>query len=241
MPHHCSLPGGTIRTPTPSAKHRSAVIFIGKGGAKTRMRQQHRLSIKPGWKTKAGFTLIEVLVVLIIVGLVSGILFQALERAYRLQERFGTELFGVQQAQMSADWYRQTIQGLQPDYQDGPNIFQGNDREFSGLTSNPLSAEYGAPTPITWKITNNRRAGITELVYLEGKRETAILVWRSDEARFIYVDEQQTRHDSWPPPLGLHNQLPKQIQLVAEDAGEIATIVAAIIGPAIPLLRPSDL
>lgn len=202
---------------------------------------RHFPSLSTNKSNQTGFTLIEVLVVLIIVGMVSGVLFQALERAYRLQERFGMELFNVQQGQMAADWYRQTVQGLHPDYPDGRSIFQGNTREFSGLTSNPLGDEYGAPTPITWKIRNNRQNGTMELVYLEGKQETIILAWHSNEARFFYFDEKQTPHDSWPPPLGRSTQLPKQIQLVAQDAGDPVNIIAATMGPAIPLPRPLDL
>lgn len=201
---------------------------------------QHPLTInQTGKSNQTGFTLIEVLVVLIITGMIGGILFQALERAYRLQERFGIELFSAQQGQMAADWYRQTIQGLQPDYPDGQNIFQGNDREFSGLSNNPLNGEYGAPTPITWRLSNNK--GITELVYLEGKRETTILSWLGHEARFIYFDEKQAPHDKWPPPLEQSSQLPKQIQLVAQDAGEPIGIVAVTMGPTMPLLRPQKM
>jgi len=197
-------------------------------------------SAMPHQSNQAGFTLIEVLVVLIIAALIGGVLFQALEQAYRLQDRFGTELFKVQQGQMAADWYRQTVQGLYPDFADGQNIFHGEDKTFSGLTTNPLGDEYGAPTPITWKIRNSQQNGATELVYLEGKQQTTILTWRGDEARFIYFDEQQSPHDSWPPPLGLWTQLPKQIQLVARNAGEPVSIVAATMGPANPLLRPQD-
>ncbi len=119
--------------------------------------------MKAGRLTQAGITLIEVLVVLIIVGMTSGILFQALERAYQLQQRYGVELFNIQHGQMAADWYRQTIQGLHPDYPDGQNIFRGDDREFSGLTNNPLSDEYGAPTPITWKIRDKQQHGSAKL------------------------------------------------------------------------------
>jgi len=198
-------------------------------------------SVMPQRPNQAGFTLIEILVVLIIVAMVSGLLFQALERAYRLQERFGMELFNVQQGQMATDWYRQTIQGLHPDYPDGRNRFQGKDREFSGLTSNPLSNEYGVPTPVNWKILENRQYGVTELVYLEEQQEAPILIWRGNGARFIYFDEKQTPHDSWPPPLGLSKQLPKQIQLVAQGTSEPINIVASPMGPASPLPRPQDL
>jgi len=189
-----------------------------------------------------GFTLIEVLVVLLIVGMVSGVLFQALERAYRIQERFGMELFSAQQGQMAGDWYRQTVQGLHPDYPDGQHIFRGKEREFSGLSSNPLSNEYGAPTPITWQIRNNQTSGTIELVYLEGTRApTVILTWHSREAHFVYFDEKQVAHDSWPPMLGQSAQLPKQIWLQTRDAGDPINLVAATMGPTTLLPRLQDL
>ena len=191
--------------------------------------------------SQCGFTLIEVLVVLILVAMVSGILFQALERAYRLQNRFGAELFKVQQGQMAADWYRQTVQGLYPDQPEGPNMFRGKEQEFSGLSSNPLGDSYGTPTPITWKIRNGQEDGTTELVYVEEKKETSVLTWRASQARFIYMDAVQASHDSWPPPLGLFNQLPSQIQLVTSNLGAPINLVASPMGPIEPLFRPQDL
>lgn len=202
---------------------------------------RHSSATRASQLNQVGFTLIEVLVVLIIVAMISGVLFQVLERAYRLQERFGVELFNVQHGQMAADWYRQSVQGLLPDYPDGRNIFQGKDREFSGLSSNPPSDGYGMPTPITWKIRNNRQNGTMELAYLEGKQETIILAWHSNEARFFYFDEKQTSHDSWPPPLGRSTQLPKQIQLVTKDAGDPVNIIASTMGPTMPAPRPQDM
>lgn len=211
---------------------------------KTRARQsalKRSPTVQSDLPDQAGFTLIEVLVVLIIVGVTSGVLFQALDQAYRLQDRFGRELFKVQQGQMASDWYRQTVQGLQPDYPDGQNIFRGKDRTFSGLSSNPLGDEYGAPTPITWRLRSNPQSSVIELVYLEGDGETAILKWRGKQARFVYLDEKQTPHHSWPPPLGLVAQLPEQIQLITEDAGEPINIIASPMGPTSPLPRPHDL
>ncbi len=181
--------------------------------------------------SQTGFTLIEILVVLIIVAMVSSILFEALERAYRLQERFGTELFSVQQGQMATDWYRQTIHGLQPDYADGNHVFQGSDHEFSGLSNNPLSDAFGAPTPIAWKIRDNQQNGTTELLYMENNHETPILSWRG-QAQFVYFDDKQAPSDIWPPLGELSTQLPKQIQLVISDAVEPVDIVAARMGPA---------
>lgn len=188
-----------------------------------------------------GFTLIEVLVVLILVAMVSGILFQALERAYGLQKRFGTELFRTQQGQMVIDWYRQTVQGLYPDQAGGRNLFKGNDREFSALSVNPLGQDYGAPTAIRWSLRSNLDTGATELIYGESNDETPLIAWRGKEGKFIYFDAQQEPHDQWPPPLGLFPQLPSQIQLSATDDSTPITIVATPMGPTEPMLRPQDL
>ena len=194
----------------------------------------------PRKSNQTGFTLIEMLVVLIIVGMISGILFQALERAYRLQNRFGMELIDAQQGQMVADWYRQTVQGLYPDYAGGAHSFQGKEQEFSGLTSNPLSENYGAPTAIAWKIISHRKNDVIELVYIEGQKEMPIMSWRGSSARFVYFDEEQTPHDVWPPPLGLFPQIPKQIHLVVKSQIETINLIAAPRGPKLPPARPQD-
>lgn len=188
-----------------------------------------------------GFTLIEVLVVLILVAMVSGILFQALERAYGLQRRFGTELFRTQQGQMAVDWYRQTVQGLYPDLAGGRNVFKGSDREFSSLSINPLGLDYGSPTPIRWSLHNNTDTGATELIYRESTTDTPLIAWRGKDAKFIYLDAQQEPHDQWPPSLGLFPQLPSQIQLMASDDATPIAVVATPMGPTEPMLRPQDM
>lgn len=188
-----------------------------------------------------GFTLVEVLVVLSLVAMIGSVLFQVLERSYRLQERFGVELFSVQQGQMAVSWYRQTVQGLHPDYPDGANIFQGGPTEFAGLSTNPLSDDYGSPTRITWKLRSGATTGVTELLYVDRQQTTPLLGWRTTEARFVYLDDQQLPHDSWPPPLGLFPQLPRQIQLRTADAGEAVVVVAGPMGPTAPPLRIRDL
>ena len=189
----------------------------------------------------AGFTLIEVLVVMIMVALISGVLFQALERAYRLQERFGVTLFNVQQGQMVADWYRLSVQGLYPDYPNGAGVFKGQEQTFSGLSTNALNEDYGIPTAITWKLRSQPQAGTVELVYVDNKLETPLLSWRTKEAQFVYLDAEQVPHDSWPPQLGLFPQLPRQILLQTSNAGERITLSASPMGPAIPPLRMRDI
>lgn len=190
---------------------------------------------------QTGFTLIEMLVVLIITAMVSGIIFQALESAYRLQDRFATELFKSEHGEMAKDWYRQSVQGLLTDYPDGKNIFRGKSSEFSGLSSNPLSASYGVPTAITWRIKHDKTKDTDELVYIEGARKTTLIHLNGSHAHFVYFDEKLSPNDSWPPPLGLPNQIPKQIQLQDKDTDEAIDIVAVPMGPRISPMHPQNI
>ena len=178
-----------------------------------------------------GFTLIEMLVVLIIVAMSSSVLYQALERAFRLQQRFGTELLREQEGQMAAGWYRQTVQGLYPDFPDGQSRFQGREEEFSGLSSNALGADYGVPTAVTWRLRSDSAKGTTELLYVEAGRETPILTWRARGARFVYIDSAQAAYASWPPPFGVPEQLPSQIHLLGADSADAISLIATPMGP----------
>lgn len=198
-----------------------------------------RQSLRQGYQL--GFTLIEVLVVMILLALIGGVLFQALERAYNLQQRFGTTLFSVQQGQMASDWFRQSVQGLYPDYAKGAHVFQGGPREFSGLSTSSLNADYGTPTHVTWKLHTDTASNTIELSYQDTGEPTTILHWVGKQAQFIYFDDQQQAHDTWPPSLGLTTQLPSQIQIQTPNSDEIFTLVASPMGPVTAPLRLRDI
>lgn len=191
-------------------------------------------------RPSSGFTLIEMLVVLIITALVSGVLFQALERSYNLQRRFGAELFKTQQGQMAVDWYRQSVQGLYPDYPGQPGVFKGDETGLAGLTTTPLSDNFGMPTPFRWSLVEAADKSHTDLVYREGGAETVILSWQGSGAKFSYIDAERVAHERWPPPLGVFPQLPRQVQVEARDSGEPIVIVATPLGPTEPPVRPMD-
>ena len=188
----------------------------------------------------AGFTLIEMLVVLVITALVSGVLFQALERSYSLQRRFGVELFKNQQGQMAIDWYRQSVQGLIADTPGESGVFKGEAHSLAGLTTTPLSEDFGMSTPFRWSLVIAADGSQTELVYRERDTDTVVLRWQGAQAKFVYLDDTLTAHDTWPPPLGLFSQLPRQIRVDASDNGEAVVIVATPMGPLDPAPRLQD-
>ena len=175
----------------------------------------------------AGFTLVEVLVVLIIVGMISSILLQALGQIFRLQGRFGQQLAQSQEGVMYSGWFRQVIQGLQTDYPQGAGVFRGTDTELAGLSTASLSVDtYGAPANISFKMIYERNLDSTGLQYESGTEKTTIFNWPGKvTGKFVYLDAHGERHDQWPPLLGRWPQLPAVILLLPPVGAEQQQIV----------------
>ena len=187
-----------------------------------------------------GFTLVEILVVLVIVSLVSGILFQAMGQVMHLQKKFGVELVHSQQGVMLLDWFQQSVEGLMPDYADGKDKFVGSERRFSGLTTNPLAAENGVPTPLAWELAFDPDSGETRLLYGASRGAVPVISWQGNKGKFSYLDAKGEFHEAWPPPLGSWPQLPAAIRVEALRDGEPAMFFAAPLGPSYPPVRILD-
>lgn len=187
-----------------------------------------------------GFTLVEMLVVLLIVGLAGGILFDGAAQVMGMQDRLNGQLERLRGEGLRADWLRQVVQGLQPDYADGKQVFKGSPRGFSGLTTNPLSGSYGALQPFELTLAHDAARDRMLLRYGAGKDAPVILYWPGDRGRLRYLDNRGEAHEDWPPPLGLWPQLPSAIEIEGEQNGTPWLIVAAHFGPVQPIPRPRD-
>lgn len=188
-----------------------------------------------------GFTLLEMLVVLILTGMITGILMQGLHQVFRLQTHFGWELFNTQQGEMYTEWFRQSVNGLMPDYDDGKNKFKGSQREFSGITLAPLNTAADALMPFVWKLRFDPKSGQTLLQYGSSDDAPVVLAWRGNSGRFVYFDANNEAHDVWPPLLGKWPQLPKAVYLENQSPDEPRVIVAVPKALENPLPRLRDL
>lgn len=178
-----------------------------------------------------GFTLVEILVVLVITSLVVGLLFQGMGQVMQLQSRAGEMIARSQQGAMIEDWFRQSLQGIQPDYDDGGDKFAGSERRMSGLTTNALAADYGTMAPFIWKIAYDSQRGVSELIYDEGRGGMPILAWQGDSGHFVYIDAEGESHDAWPPPMGQKwPQLPAVIRFETVENAVFSTVNGAVPG-----------
>jgi prepilin-type N-terminal cleavage/methylation domain-containing protein len=74
-----------------------------------------------------GFTLVEMLVVLVIAALISGVLLSAFERVLDIRVRLAAFLDGVDAPTLVADWFRASVGGLVPDAKTGRDRFAGTE------------------------------------------------------------------------------------------------------------------
>jgi general secretion pathway protein J len=162
---------------------------------------------------KAGFTLLEMLVVLVLIGLMSTLLLQGFAYVLYLRSHFLVQLEDSQQGALKEYWFRSTVAGIVTDYQDGEHLFKGEPRQFSGLTIATLDNMAGVPTSFTWQLEYS--AGITKLNYQTSQGEVwEVARWNGDHGTFSYMAVDGKWSDRWPPPFGTAPpQIPRMIAL----------------------------
>jgi prepilin-type N-terminal cleavage/methylation domain-containing protein len=185
----------------------------------------------------AGFTLLEVLVVLVIVGLVAASLFEALSRLNDVRGRLSPFLSASEREGLLNSWFRTGVNDLIPDKAHGPNVFTGNATSFSGLTLAPLAGDAGGPTPFKWELVYDGSHDRTVLRYTDfGGKTLELRGWRGAKTAFSYLGPDQLWYETWPPGLQKTKQLPMAIRLYAQE--ENTVIAAAIRGDKEPPIDP---
>jgi prepilin-type N-terminal cleavage/methylation domain-containing protein len=167
-------------------------------------------------RAEAGFTLLELLVTLVLVGLVTTLLAQTLWMSFDLLQRAREQTADIGRRQMQTEWFRAAVQGLQPESEGGDSKFAGSARRFVGLTSAAPTDAEGAIRRVTWEIVFDRQANRSELQALvaPADKPVPILAWDGESGAFEYLDDDGRRYDTWPPAFGARlPQLPRGVAL----------------------------
>lgn len=150
-------------------------------------------------RASRGFTLIEVLVVIVLVSLMSYLLMQSMSQVMFLRFRFLTFLETLQVGKMQEQWFRQVASSIATDLQPSTNIFVGDKRGFSGRILNPLQGPIGVPTQARMRLV---QAGVrVSLKYAELGAELDLGSWVANGAEFSYLDKDGELHSQWPPEM----------------------------------------
>ncbi len=184
-----------------------------------------------------GFTLIEILVVMILVSMIVTVLFQGLAQAIRIRSSAGIETAQVAREAMRRVWYRQLINGLIPDDENGTAIFQGGPTSFRGQSTNAIDFDTGAVLPITVTLevdaaSDSTIVRVTTRSVAVGPHEIALLSLPGMNFAFAYVDTDASQSSVWPRRvIGKAPQLPSAIWIV-DGSGNQSTelLTGSILG-----------
>ncbi len=165
------------------------------------------------WRNSRGFTLLEILVVLVIVGLTSTLLYQMSSFFFTIHNRVLIHVDRQHEAMLSREWLSQTVSHMAPDYDQRFGGVTGNSNSLSFLSLSSLDGEQGIAQRVQWIIAPSV-AG-SELKY-QGRNEN---VWtvasfkRGAELVFRFRDGSGTWHNQWPPEKAGAPDLPDLILL----------------------------
>ncbi|MBY0510771.1 MAG: prepilin-type N-terminal cleavage/methylation domain-containing protein [Rhodospirillaceae bacterium] len=191
----------------------------------------------PDSASARGFTLFEVLVVLVITGMISAVLMQGFSIVLRTRLSVADKIGDLQSVVVNQSIVTEPIRGIVPDESKDPTPFSGQARGLSGRTVRPLLSPPGVPTFFTLTLEN--APGGTKLVYEEkGMPKADLAHWPGNGPTFKYRDFKGSWLSAWPPP-GSVSQTPWLIWI---DGGPtLAPLMISLQGSHRPATRFEDL
>lgn len=186
-----------------------------------------------------GFTLVEMLVVLVVVSLAFGILFAGMGQAVRLQQRVAVLEVEAERDAVAAATLRAIVHGLAPDHAGQPGVFRGSEREITGLSRFVLVGIEDGAAQFKLRLEYRRSDDQTVLIYARGEQSPIpLMAWAGNVGRFRFLSGDGELRALWPP-LGVAPQFPVAIVLERGDA--VRPIVAAPGGHPVALPKLIDI
>lgn len=144
-----------------------------------------------------GFTLVEMLVVMVLMGLITSVLFQSLDIIGKLHQRLIPKMKQQQLDTLQERWFRESVSGLVAGGIQAES-FQGNSKGFSGLSVTPLHSINNAPAIINWYIAET--GAINALHYQQDDHFDWTIHQQpsqSGEVEFLYLNQLGNWQTSW--------------------------------------------
>jgi prepilin-type N-terminal cleavage/methylation domain-containing protein len=186
-----------------------------------------------------GFTLLEVIVVLVITGLISVVLIQGLGIVLAARTTVAHKILDLDKLMIQRNLVLDPLRGIVPDYNDHPFVFSGSERQLRGLTLRTLQERAGTPTGFTMSLTYSSDRGETLVIYQEdGRDPVELMSWPDNVGSFSYRDRTGDWSDVWPVN-DKSSQTPWLIR-VQTGGDATATMVVSVAGAHRRPLRLQD-
>ncbi len=156
-----------------------------------------------------GFTLLEMLVTLIIVTLITGLLWQAMQQVARIERLLQSAGSETQRTMVRREWVRELIASAQPELQgDIRSQFRGDATSVS-LSSGAITDLPGFGTgPIRLSLIHEDLTGANTLKVSSdmvevgdssgGSNGVVLMRWVGPVGRFQYLDDKGEWQSQWP-------------------------------------------
>jgi prepilin-type N-terminal cleavage/methylation domain-containing protein len=146
----------------------------------------------------AGYTLLEVLITLVIIGLISGLLFAGLGGAARQSLALADKAGRLERAALTSDWWRVGVDSILPAGKGDPVTLSGTPTSLTANMAQTLHARPGSPRLVTWSIVKIGN-GAT-LHYSGDDTQWDLARTQNKDARFAYLTEAGEWKSSWAEP-----------------------------------------
>ena len=173
-------------------------------------------------KQITGFSLVELLVVLVIVGLVTSLLVEGLGTTWRSFDKLSSKGLTLSQAQLPLSWFEESVSGAVLYHPEKP-VVSGDSQQFEFMTVNVPNDDKHIPQQLNWSIQQQRLSNGQINWFLSFKAELdhneVTIMYFEQQPRFEYWDGQQWLKDFNP----VKSLLPVAVRVIQDNSVLIFT------------------
>jgi general secretion pathway protein J len=167
--------------------------------------------------SQRAFTLIEMLVVLVIVGLMTTLIVQGFGYSMGVYQRVIKTQRSAYNEVLAYNWLRSSL-STQVAARPKDRGLEGNAGDLSTYTYQPLLAQQGVKALIRWQLVNDDADVV--LRYSEGKQSFDAYRWAESSAQFEYLNEKDQWINRWPPEKTENPALPRALRVQVTSGKE---------------------
>lgn len=164
---------------------------------------------------ESGFTLLELLVVLVLVSFITTLLVQGMAYVAKVNDAFAREGHQRYMRELVFGWFSDAISQLAAPVQGKIKArFRGDPLSFEAVTLGSVDRREGIPTPFAFRLEPTDSAA--ELIYVRRVEASRwLLLEVAADARFEYQDAHGAWHERWPPTPEQADWLPDAVAVAS--------------------------